>query len=407
MSVRPESLFEAALGMKAPWKVTKISFSAEQRRLDILLDFERGGSFRCPECGAEGAKAYDTQEEEWRHLNFFQYETYLRARVPRVTCPRGCGVRKVDVPWARAGSGFTLLFEALIMALVGEMTVAAVARVVGEQDTRLWRVIHHHVDEARRRLDFSAVTRVGVDETASRRGQSYVSLFFDMDGKRLLFGTEGRDGGTVGKFCEDFLAHKGEAEGITQVCCDMSPAFIAGVAAHLPQASLTFDRFHIMQLMSEAVDAVRREEAKGTDVLKRTRYLWLRNRTGLTARQRTTLDSLTRRNLKTARAYQIRLTLQELFAQPNRETGETFLKKWYFWATHSRLSPVIQAARAIKRHWEGVLNWFDSRLTLGFLEGINSLVQAAKAKARGYRTNKNLIAIAYLLAGKLDFALPT
>jgi len=302
LTVRPESLFEAALGVKPAWKMTRISFSAERRRLDISLDSERGGSFHCPERDAAGAKAYDSQLEEWRHLNFFQYETCLRARVPRVTCPRDCGERKVNVPWARPGSGFTLLFEALIMALVQEMPVAAVAKLVGEHDTRLWRVIHHYVDEARERLDFSEVTRVGVDETASRRGHNYVSLFFDMDGKRLMLGTEGRDGETVRRFCDDFSAHKGDPERIRQVCCDMSPAFIAGVEGNLPEASITFDRFHIMQLMSQAVDAVRRQEAKETEVLKRTRYLWLRNPGGLTAGQRVRLDGLGCHNLKTARA---------------------------------------------------------------------------------------------------------
>ena len=405
--MRPESLFEAALGVKPPWEVTEIVFSAEQKRLDISLDFTPGSSFRCPQCDAAGAKAYDSQVEEWRHLNFFQHETYLRARVPRVSCPRDCGVKKVNVPWARPGSGFTLLFEALIMALVREMPVAAVAKLVGEHDTRLWRVVHHYIDEARERLDFLKVTRVGVDETASRRGHNYVSLFFDMDGKRLMFGTEGREGETVHRFRDDLMVHRGDPERIRQVCCDMSPAFIAGVKAYLPEASITFDRFHIMQLMNKAVDAVRRQEAKETDVLKRTRYLWLRNPTGLTVRQHAKLESLGSHNLKTARAYQMRLTLQELFDQPNRDVGEAFLKKWYFWATHSRLLPVIQAAKAIKRHWDGVLNWFESRLTQGFLEGINSLVQAAKAKARGYRTTKNLIAVAYLLAGKLNFDLPT
>ncbi len=116
---------------------------------------------------------------------------------------------------------------------------------------------------------------------------------------------------------------------------------------------------------------------------------------------------MTGHNLKTARAYQIRLTFQELFAQPDRKTGEAFLKRWYFWATHSRLEPIIQAAKTIKRHWEGVLNWFDSLITMGLLEGFNSLIQAAKARARGYRTNRNLITMAYLIAGQLKFNLPT
>jgi len=132
----------------------------------------------------------------------------------------------------------------------------------------------------------------------------------------------------------------------------------------------------------------------------------LRNRL-LTPREHAKLNSLSDYKLKTGRAYRIKLALQEFFNQSDRQTGEAFLRRWYFWATHSRLGPVIDAARAIKRHWEGILNWFDSRLSTGFLEGINSLIQAAKAKARGYRTTRNLITMAYLIAGKLPLRLPT
>jgi len=402
-----QGLFQEALGLRFPWEVTALEFSAKESRLDITIDFPRGSAFPCSECGAEGAKAYDTQQEKWRHLNFFQYATYLHARVPRVSCPQACGIKKVEVPWARLGTGFTLLFEALVMTLVREMPVAAVAALIGEHDTRLWRIVHHYIDQARNKLDFSAVSRIGVDETSSRKGHNYISLFFDMDEKRLLFGTPGKDQETVRAFSQDLAAHQGDPKSIDQVCCDMSPAFIAGVKEHLPEASITFDRFHIMKIMGDAVDQVRRQESKDTDVLKRTRYLWLKNPSNLTSRQHQLLETLTSHNLKTAKAYQIRLTLQELFTQPTREDGEALLKRWYFWATHSRLQPVIEAAKTIKRHWDGILNWFDSRLTTGFLEGINSLIQAAKARARGYRTSKNILAMSYLIAGKLDFGLPT
>ncbi len=402
-----QDLFQEALGICPPWEVTALKFSVQEGRLDITIDFPRGSTFPCPDCGAKGAKAYDTQQEEWRHLNFFQYGSYLHARVPRVSCPQVCGIKRIEVPWARPGTGFTLLFETYIMALMQEMPVAAVARLIGEHDTRLWRIMHHYIDQARSNLDFSQVSRIGVDETSSRKGHNYISLFFDMDEKRLLFGTQGKDQETVRAFSQDLVAHQGDPESIDQVCCDMSPAFIAGVQEHFPEASITFDRFHIMKIMGNAVDQVRREESKGTDVLKRTRYLWLKNPCNLTPRQRQMMETLSHHNLKTSRAYQIRLTLQELFTHPTREAGEAFLKRWYFWATHSRLQPVIEAAKTIKRHWEGILNWFDSGLTTGFLEGINSLIQAAKARARGYRTSRNIIAISYLIAGKLDFELPT
>ena len=145
----------AALGLSAPWKVTDDSFSVEEKRLDITIDFEPGSTFCCPECGAEGGKVHDTQERTWRHLNFFQHETYLHARVPRVECPAGCGTKTVEVPWSRSRSGVTALFDMLIMIMAREMPVAAVAALVGEHDTRIWRVLHHHVAEARAQADFS------------------------------------------------------------------------------------------------------------------------------------------------------------------------------------------------------------------------------------------------------------
>jgi len=142
--------------------------------------------------------------------------------------------------------------------------------------------------------------------------------------------------------------------------------------------------------------------------LARTRYLWLKNPENLKLSQIGILERLTvkKLNLKTSRAYHIRLNFQELFNQPPL-MAEAYLKKWYFWATHSRLTPIKQAAYTIKRHWDGVLRWFESNINNGILEGINSLIQAAKAKARGYRSTRNLITIIYLIGRKLDFRLPT
>ena len=210
----------------------------------------------------------------------------------------------------------------------------------------------------------------------------------------------------VSAFKHDLESHKGQAERVREVCCDMSPAFIAGFEASFPTAQLTFDKFHVTKVLSDAVDQVRREEQRERPELNKTRYLWLTNPNNLKQRQKTALDSLTRMNLKTARAYQLRLTFQEFWVRPQDE-AESFLRKWFFWATHSRLEPMRNAAWTIRRHWQGILRWFTSRISNGILEAINGLIQAAKARARGYRSNRNLIAVTYLIAGKLRLDLPT
>ncbi len=403
--MKDTSLLQLALGVSSPWCVTASRFDAQTKRLDIELDFARGSRFACPQCGAAHCPVHDTDTSSWRHLNFFQHEAYLHARVPRIRCEH-CGVRKISVPWARPDSGFTLLFEAYLMAMVSAMTVAAVARMVGEHDTRIWRVVHHYVDAALERQDAAGVTRVAMDETAAARGHNYISLFVDIDQARVLFATEGKDAATVAAFAGHLEKHGGDASRIGEVCIDMSPAFIRGTADHLPQASVTFDRFHIMKIVNQAVDQVRRAEQREETLLKGTRYIWLRNPQNLSARQRALLDSLPTHSLKTARAYQIKLAFQELYQQTTPEAAADFLKRWYFWATHSRLGPMIEAARTIRQHQPGVLRWFDSHIANGLIEGINSLVQAAKAKARGYRSIRNLTTMIYLLAGKLDLALP-
>lgn len=406
--MNPESLFAVALGIIPPWQVEGVEFSKESKRLDIKIGFSRGATFACPVCGS-AAPVHDTSVKSWRHLNFFQYEAYLTARVPRVKCPNhGCGVKQVQVPWSRHGTGFTLLFEALVMTLVREMPVKVAASLLGEHDTRLWRVVDHYVQSARAQADYTDVKRVGIDETSAKRGQDYISLFFDLDQRRLLFGTEGKDHETVKSFAEDLKDHHGEPENITDACIDMSKAFIKGVTEALPNAEITFDPFHMIQIMNKALGEVRSEEARlYPEMMKGSRYAFLKNPENLTEKQDETLTRLCNYRLKTARAYLIKLALQDVYFSTSREEAEGLLKKWYSWAIRSQIDQVKKVAKTVKNHWNGILSWFDSQLSNGFLEAINGLIQAAKRRARGYRSTKNLINMAYLIAGKLDFRLPT
>ncbi|HMB16019.1 MAG TPA: ISL3 family transposase [Pelovirga sp.] len=403
--MQPEALFGMALGIVHPWEVTKVDFSKESNRLDITIDFQCGAAFACPVCGAP-ASAYDTTEKQWRHLNFFQYEAYLHARVPRVRCPNEtCGVKQIQVPWARPGSGFTLLFEALVMTMARDMPVNVMARLFAVTDTRLWRIINAYVERARVKEDFSDVKRIGIDETSVKKGHNYVTFFFDLDQKKLMFGTEGKDNETVKEFVADLKEHGGDPELITDAAIDMSKAFIKGVKEQLPNAVTTFDKFHLIKLMNEALGKIRAEEARQfPEFLKKTRFLFLKNHENLTLEEQDRIDTMVANQChKSIEAYTHKLNLQNVYFAENRQEAEILLTQWCKKTSKSSISLIQKMAKSVKEHWDGILSHFDSGLTTGYLEGINSLIQAAKARARGYRNPRNMISMAYLIAGKLKF----
>jgi len=309
-----------------------------------------------------------------------------------------------EAPWGAQGTGFTLLFEAMILQMAKYMAVAQISDIVDEHDSRLWRVIKRHVSEAHAVAEFSSMTMVGLDETSSKKGHHYVTLFVDMNESKVVYVTEGKGAETLARFKEELPAHKCKPQQIEQISVDMSPAFRKGCDENFPWASITYDKFHVIKLMNEAVDQVRREEQKTNPSLKSTRYIWLKNRQSLGNRDSAKLESLITSNLKTAKAYQMKLTLQDVYASSfDRVEAMLKLKKFYNWAVRCRLEPVKDFAGTLKRHWSGILNYFDSRLTNAVLEGINSIVQSAKSRARGFRNIDNLITMIYLLAGKLTF----
>ncbi len=397
-------MFKIALALEEPWKLTHIEYDDKDEAWHLFLDFERGALFACPSCGTS-CKAYDAEKKDWRHLDFWNWKTYIHARVPRTDCTNCKKVILVPVKWSRPKSHFTLQFDAWAMRLMAEMPVNAAARELREHDTRMWRIFHHYVNQAMEQLDLSAVKRIAVDETSSRRGHRYITLFVDVDTKIVLFATEGKSKDTLAKFKQHLISKGAQALQIQEICCDMSPAFIRGIEDQFPKAEITFDKFHVMKMVNEAVDEVRKEEQKQAPELKRTKYLWLKNETNLKNEQKEELNHhLKDSHLKTGRAYRLKLAMQELWSKPHL-LADVYLREWVGWAKRSQLEPMVELAKTIKRHEEGILRWFHSRMTNGLLEGINGLVQASKRKARGYRNVENLIAMVYMTANKLR--LPT
>ena len=261
MSIGIEALFTSALGLVPPWEVDKVELDTARRRIDFEVRCT-AKTLACPSCSAAAQPVHDRLRRSWRHLDFFQFEAWLHADVPRIACG-DCGkTSQVGVPWAREGSGFTALFEALALALCRDLPVRQAAALLRCTDKQLWRRIEHYVEKARALDDMSTVEIVGIDETSLRRGQSYITVVHDLATKRLLFATEGRDHQTVVDFAADLKAHGGDPAQVRHVCQDMSAAYAKGVTLALPNAQISYDRYHVVAMANEAMDKVRQTELR-------------------------------------------------------------------------------------------------------------------------------------------------
>lgn len=397
-------LFEAALGITSPWYINGVEFDAAKKTLSIAVDFVASSRFAVP--GVEGAHpAHDTVTKRYRHLNFFQHECHLEVRVPCVRLPNG-GIRQVEPDWSGRLAGFTLLFEALINAMSREMAFAAVSRLVGLSWHQVVAICKRYVDLGLEQADFSEVTRLAADETSKAKGHDYITLVADADEHRVLFVTEGRDADTIKAFAADFTDHGGDPKAVESIYIDMSPAFIKGVTKHLPNARITFDKFHVIAHASAAVDKTRRIEQKTDPSLKGLRWKLLRDRASLTPDARADLDALIAQvtTKRTARTWLYKEQLREILERKQVNVVRNMLAQWATNVMRPKVEPMRAVAKLIRSHLDGIVAWTQTRQTNGFLEAINGLFQAAKRKARGYGNFSTIRTVVFLLAGKLDFS---
>lgn len=402
-----KELFSMALGLQHPWKLNNVDFIEEdgQKVLRIDIGFEKGAKFSHPD-GEEPCPVHDTMERRWRHLNFFEHTCYIHCKVPRVICSDG-KVKQVDVPWARKGSGFTMLFEAYSMMLIEyEMPVNRVGKAMREYPNRIWTIFDHWVGQAYEKADHSKITQLGVDETSSRKGHSYITIGVDMDERRVIYATEGKGADTI-ESIKDYLETKETPpEQISQVCIDLSPAFISGVESYFPEAQITFDRFHVKALLNKAMDEVRKSERRRHVELKGHKYTFLKSPKQLTEDQSVQRHALIELYPQLGEAYRLKELFDDFWTMKTPREASGFLAFWCDMAQESEIAPFVGFVKTVKKHWNGILNYITSKLTNGILEGINSKIQLIKRRARGYRNTTNFINMIYFTCGKLQFDYP-
>lgn len=393
-----EELFTKALQLEEPWYIEKVEFKEEE--LHMYVAFKKGFKFRNRK--NEEVTAYDTIDKVWRHLNFFQYKAFIHCGVPRIKTEKE--IHMVDVPWSRPGSGFTLLFECLIIELSKVMSVKAISRIVKENDTKIWRILGYHVEKAREKADYSKVKKIGIDET-SVSGHNYITVGVDLEKSRVISITEGKDTTTVDRVAEDMEKHGCKKEQIEIATSDMSPAFSTGIKRNFKNAINVYDKFHVMKLINEALDKVRKREVQKNEILKKSKFLYLKNRENLKEEQQEELDKLMEEEyLETSIVYRYKLQFQEIYnSMISKEEAKERIKYWMQEANNTKIKELRKLAKSIGMKIENILNYFENRLTNATLEGINSIIQLAKSRARGFKNIENFKTIIYLTSGKLDF----
>lgn len=416
----PEKAFERLLGLDECWEVAAAEYETEPSDRFLLVIHETAKlwtKLQCPEasCGQRQVVCHDhTDARIWRHLDAFGKRTEILCAPPRARCSACRHVWRVPLPWEGESKHFTRDFEAFALTLMREMPMKKAGAILGEDDTRLWRMLFKHVAKAYAALDLSELVHLGVDEMNCRKGHHYLTVFADLVARRVVFATEGKDHTTFTRFAEEILQHNGHPKAITAVAMDLSKAYQKGAREELGNAQMVFDPFHVTALVSQAVDEVRRGEASSDPelraTLKQTLYLFRKNPENLTEKEQGRLEDLDLKHLATGQAYLVRLELRDIYQRTIKpERARYRLESWLGWVRGKCdrfgecLAPLAKVANTIEKHLEGILaHWTSGWLSTGFLEGLNSVFSAVKRTARGYRSREYMIAMLYFVAGKLN-----
>jgi transposase len=404
--MRDTELYKQLLGIRRPWYVREVRYTKEPEEIHVYVDHERGILLPCPECD-EYSPVYDHKEErQWRHLNTCHVPTFIHACLPRIRCKRH-GVKSILSEWSEPGSDMTMRFEQHVIDLEKECSIEGVSRLTGLSWDRGWTVMERAVQRGMRRKKRRLPKVIGVDEKSFARRHKYETLVCDMKRGTIEYVGDTRRQSSLAKYYNQFS--RKEREQVEAVAMDMWDPYIAATKEAIPEAEkkIVFDKFHVVRLMTNAVDTVRKREHKGLmkenlEYLKGTKFLWLCNKENIPKKRRHEFRGLRRMDLKVGRAWAIKENLRHLWNYRHVGWAMRFFRKWYFWATHSRLKAVIKAAKTINRHLKNILTYLKHRITNALAEGLNAKIEKIKRMACGYRNRGHYRTVIYFHCGGLD-----
>jgi transposase len=398
-----DKALSSILEIQKPWFIRELDVHKGTKSVNVYIDYEAGTTFKCPNC-EQDCKVHDSTYRVWRHLDIINYRCYLNIKIPRIRCDKHKVLVIDKIPWGRTTIHFTHLFEQEVMKLCAEMSMSAVAKYLGEIDTTMWSIFNYQIEKAKAtQLDLSKLKKICVDETATRRGHNYVTIFSDGESGDVAFVTDGRKQETFGMLYEQLFEHMGDPNNIEHFIMDMSKSYKAGCEQYFSHSEIIFDRFHIKMGLNKAIDKVRRSEAGHVEKLKKTKYLWLKNEWDLNEIETKILKEFMEEcNTNTVKAYSLKAGFDQLWSVQPRAVA-ALLEVWIEKAKQTYLEPIKIFINTIKNNYKGVVNSMKTGLSNAVAEGINSIVQLTKSRARGFRNLNNFINMIYMLGNDFKF----
>jgi transposase len=409
--VQDTELYRHLLGLLAPWSVARVELDVSDQKVDVWVEHAKGTRWSCPTCGRELGLYDHAAERVWRHLDSCQFATQLHASVPRVQCPEH-GVHQVKLPWAEERSRFTLLFERFAIGVLLETDLSGAMRILRIGWDAAFHIMERAVARGKLAKKTAAPTLIGVDETSVAKGQRYITVVCDLSRGTVEHLSEHRRAESLSDYYK--ALSDDELASIKAVSMDMHAPYIKATKDHVPawHRKIVFDRFHVMQQLTKAVDLVRKAEHRALlenddRTLVGSKYVWLYSEENLPARYNERFEELRARDLKTSRAWAIKENLRRLWQFRRLAVAKTFWKQWLDWALRSQLPPITRAAQTLQRYVGGIFGFFENRVTNAITERINGTIQRIKRAAHGYRNLNNFMTAIFFHCGGLQLYPPT
>jgi transposase len=342
------------LGIGSPWEVQTVELKVAEKKVEIELGWQWGSAAQCPECGRECSIHDRAPERTWRHLDTMQFETRIRARVPRAACPEH-GVKTMTVAWAAPLGRFTLHFERFaIEVLLACASVSQACELLGIGWESAHEIMRRAVERGLERRQLDKLRHLGMDEKSFKRGQSYITLLTDLEQSRVVEVVEDRTVEAAEQLWQTL--HPEQKQAVEAVAVDMWEPFIRTIETQVPEADIVHDKFHVSKYLGEAVDKVRRQEhkdlmAQGDETLKGTRQLWLYNPEHFSPAQVEEFSTLKDLHLKVARAWAAKELFSTFWEYQQEGWARRFFKNWFGWVSRSRSSHSSKWPRCSSAIW--------------------------------------------------------